>query len=740
MSKRSAVGAVIGGCVLGGVVWGQALAKVDFRRDVQPIFKTRCYECHGPSLQMNGFRLDRRRDAMKGGTIAVIGPGNAEGSRLYWKLLGNRFGPQMPPTGPLKPEQIEIIKAWIDQGAEWPDDLAGEAPATVADPRAARLMTALRDGNLAAFRKALASDPGAAKLKGAGGSTPLMYAALYGDASAVRLLLEKGADPNARNDAGATVLMWAADDTEKTGLLLERGADVNAKSEDGRTPLLIASGMFGNTAVMKLLLDHGASVPAKAPSLFGETNPLIEAAYAGDEAAIRMLVERGADVKSAGPAGLALSMRAQCPGCMKMFLKDPAPSMLTEVMVFGSPPRGPALGVKFLLEKGADAKAKDEDGNPILTLAAASDAFPVDAIQALLDRGADVNSKSANGETALELAKRNGHTPVVELLRKAGAKEADPPEAAVRLKPAGSARAAVERSLPLLQQNDAIFLRKSGCVSCHNDTLTDVAMAEARKSGIRVDEQESQQKLKTIGTYLHTWRERALQNVGIPGDADTVGYILLGLAAQHYPSDTATDAMAFFLKRLQLPDGHWRRLANRPPLESSDVEVTAVAMRAIQVYAPKAKRAVFDQAVQRAAEWLAQAQPQCNEDRVFQLLGLAWAGKKQGIPKATAALLAEQRPDGGWAQIPTLGSDAYATGQALVALQQSGAIGAADPACQRGLRFLLNTQAEDGSWYVKRRAIPLQPYFESGFPYGRDQFISAAGSNWATTALAMAAR
>ncbi|HYM10292.1 MAG TPA: ankyrin repeat domain-containing protein [Bryobacterales bacterium] len=740
MSKPYALGAVIGGCVLSGILWGQTPAKVDFRRDVQPILKARCYECHGASLQMSGFRLDRRRDAMKGGTIAVIGPGNAAGSRLYWKLVGNRFGPQMPPTGPLKPEQIGIIKAWIDQGAEWPDDLSGETPATVADPRAARLMTALRDGNLEAFRKTLAGDPGAAKRKGPGGSTALMYAALYGDASSMRLLLEKGADPNARNDGGATALMWAADDAEKTRLLIERGADVNAKSEDGRTPLLIASGVFGNTAVMKLLLEHGADVSTKAPSLFGETTPLIEAAYAGDEAAMRMLAERGADLKGAGAAALALSMRANCGGCVKMFMKDPAPSLLTPVMFFASPPRGPALGVKFLLDRGADAKATDPEGNSILVLAAASDAFPVDAIQTLLDRGADVDAKSANGETALELAERQGQTPVVDLLRKAGAREADPPEPAVRTKAAGSVRAAVERSLPLLQQNDAIFLRKSGCVSCHNNTLTDVTLAAARKSGLRVDEQEAQQQLKTIGAYLHIWRERVLQNIGIPGDTDTVGYILFGLAAANYPSDTATDAMACYLKRQQLPDGHWRRLAHRPPLESSDMEVTAVAMRAIQAYAPKPKRAAYDQAVERAAEWLAQTPPQGTEDRAFQLLGLAWSGKKQGIPKAAAALLAEQRADGGWAQIPTLGSDAYATGQALVALQQSGALRPADEACRRGLRFLLNSQAEDGSWHVNRRALPIQPYFESGFPYGRDQFISAAGSNWATTALAIAAR
>jgi mono/diheme cytochrome c family protein len=89
----------------------QSPAKVDFRRDVQPIFKTYCVGCHGPTQQMNGLRLDRRRDAMKGGTIPVIGIGSSGNSRLYLKLLGNQFGTQMPPTGPLSQEQTDILKA-----------------------------------------------------------------------------------------------------------------------------------------------------------------------------------------------------------------------------------------------------------------------------------------------------------------------------------------------------------------------------------------------------------------------------------------------------------------------------------------------------------------------------------------------------------------------------------------------------------------------------------------------------
>ena len=113
-------------------------------------------------------------------------------------------------------------------------------------------------------------------------ATPLMDAALWGNATAVRRLLDQGADPNARNDAGATPVMRAVIDLEKTRLLLERGADVNAQSDDGRTPLLIAAGLPGAAPVVKLLLDDGAAINVKAPGLDGEMTPLAEAMQSGD--------------------------------------------------------------------------------------------------------------------------------------------------------------------------------------------------------------------------------------------------------------------------------------------------------------------------------------------------------------------------------------------------------------------------------------------------------------------------
>jgi hypothetical protein len=79
-------------------------------------------------------------------------------------------------------------------------------------------------------------------------------------------------------------------------------------------------------------------------------------------------------------------------------------------------------------------------------------------------------------------------------------------------------------------------------------------------------------------------------------------------------------------------------------------------------------------------------------------------------------------------------SGVYATGKALYALQIAG-LAATDPAYSRGVQFLLKTQQEDGSWFVKSRAMAFQPYFDAGFPHGFDQWISAMGSSWATMAL-----
>jgi ankyrin repeat protein/mono/diheme cytochrome c family protein len=715
-------------------------AKVDFATDIQPIFRQSCMNCHGPRQQKNGFRLDRRKDALRGGTITVIGPGNADGSRLYQKLIGSKYGPQMPPTGALPPEQIAKIRTWIDQGAEWPDALSGDVPATPPDPVASSLMDTLRAGNRAQLTTMLAANADAVNRRGSGGATPLMYGVLYGDLATVRTLIEGGADVNLADEGGATPLMWALTDLEKTKLLIEKGANVNARSSDGRSPILIASGISGNREVVKALLDAGANVKVKAPSLVGDTTPLVQAAYVGDEAIFKLLVERGADVAAAGVPALGLGMRSQCGGCIEVMMKALNPAAYTGTMMLGSPPLGPALATTMLLNAGADINARDPEGRTVLMLAAASGAFPVDVVKDLIARGADVNAKNPAGETALTYAKRHGNSPMTQLLEKAGAIDGSPePEMKMTFMPAASPKLAVSRSIPLLQKADVAFTTKTGCISCHNNSLTALTVAMARSRSIPVDQGIAAMQTKLTSDYLESWRERVLQGVGIPGDMSTISYILMSLAAEKQPATPATDAMVRFLKTQQTAAGFWMPLAFRPPLEADPIATTAITLRALQLYVPAGEKDAYKPVIDRGAAWIAAATPRTPDAAAFKLLGMHWSGApKAALQDAAKDLIAAQRPDGGWSQFPWMESDAYVTGLALVALAESGTSAVSDPVYNRGTQYLLKTQFADGSWHVRRRAVPLQPHTDAGFPFGKDQFISAAATNWAAMALTYA--
>ena len=732
MKKRQVIGLISSGLLFAPLVAAQAPSqnarKIDFGRDVLPIFRENCINCHGPSQQMGRLRLDERRAALPnrvGANGVRIIPGNSAASRLYQQITKPPNGLLMPPSGPLSAEQVETIRLWIDQGAEWPDELDGETGPPAPDPLATLLTQALRNGQQEAFVHALREHPEIVNGPGTGGYTPLMYAVLYGDAASVRLLLEHGADPNARNAAKATALMYAVDDAAKTRLLLEHAADPNARSDEEQTPLTIAAANPNGGEAIRLLLEHGASVKTSGGAA------LQNAASSGDADSIELLLQHGAEPL---PSALAVAILNGCSRCAADLLGTMGQNLtlaLTSAAVGGD-----VKLAKLLLDRGA----KPAPG--LLSEVALKPEPPnTDFLKLLVSHGADINADNGALGTVLDLARRQGRTNLVEFLEAAGAKSSVNSETpAVATSPAASVRDAVERSLPPLQHADQVFLSKAGCISCHNNSLTAMAMRVARENKLPVNERIAQTQLQRMAAFLDSNRERALQGLGLPGSVDTVGYVLLGLAAADYPSDLTTDVWARFLKDTQESDGHWRIRALRPPIEASDIQATAAALRCLQAYAPPSRRAEYQASVQLAVRWLESATPRTNEDRAFQLLALRWGGAKQDvIQKAVAGLLATQRGDGGWNQLPTLASDAYATGQALSALQESGAVELSSAAYQKGVRFLMNSQLADGSWYVRTRTLPVQRYFDSEFPHGTDQFISAAATNWAVMALAPAA-
>jgi ankyrin repeat protein len=722
-------------------------AKIDFARDVQPIFRQNCIGCHGPAKQNNGLRLDRRSSVIKPGSRRVM-PGSLENSFLYYRLTGNGFGLQMPPTGPLHPEQIQIIKAWIEQGAEWPDALANEIELPPLDPKAIALVSTLRTDRQA-FNKAVADDPQILNAHGPEGSTPFMYAVLYTDAPAIERLIKLGADPNKHNDAGATALMWAALDLEKTRVLLAHGAGVNAKSDDARTPLMVAASRPGNSATVKLLLDHGGNPnPTSNPS--AESSPLLEASLAGDPESMQALLEKGAEPKEAG-AAIANSAGANCNRCIDLLLAQKIEPMqytiaLLNVIVL----ENPAL-TKLMLDRGADVNAPDPTGRTALMYAAVSDMLPVEQVKMLIDKKVDVNAKSTHahsgesGMTALDIAKLHGQTAVVDILLNAGATSAVPEATAqpVKMREGNTIQAAVPASLALVQRTDASFMPKTGCFSCHNNSLAAAAVATAQKNGFRVDEKTAAQQLAANAGAMQGIRDILHQGTFGPGLNENpviISYALLGLEAEGYKPDLSTDAAAMFIQTHQMADGHWAAGPEaRPPLCADDLGQTVLAMRALQLYAPTVDKAAYAKSIQLAATWIGEFRPKTNYDMAWRLRGLVWGGKsKEAVLKARNDLVAIQRADGGWSDLPSMESGAYTTGLAMIALQSSG-LAVSDAAYQRGVRYLLNTQLEDGSWHVRTRAAGFQPYFDNGFPHGVDQWISAAGTSLATMALTLAA-
>jgi ankyrin repeat protein len=736
--------------LVAGVSSAQTVApgKVDFGRDVLPIFRQQCGDCHGPAKQRAGMRLDRRSSVMKALSRRIV-PGSSENSFVYHRLIGDGYGPQMPPTGALRPEQILTIKAWIDQGADWPDALANEADLPPINPKAVAMVEALRNADSPSFLRFVSADPSLLNARGPEGSTPFMYAVLYSDVPTLAGLLKMGADPNHRNDTNATALMWAATNLEKTRLLVDHGADVNAKSDDLRTPLMIAARHPGGAPVVKLLLDDGAKTnPNYRPE--NESSPLIEGLTSGDSTVVSMLIEHGADVKAAGETGLTMAITTHCPGCVAMVAKQ-----ITDKNVFTGSLQDTAVfadlgDARLLLDHGADANGIDQFGRTPLMYAAISDALPVDEVQLLIDHGADVNAVDKHtkagdeGLTVLDIARHNGNTPIVQLLERHGAKPGTAVPVSLKWRRDNTISRAIEDSLPQLQRADANFIAKSGCVSCHDNSLTAMTMSLSRKHGFQIDENSDAVQVKANAEVLAKLRDRLHQGFILPtGDNFTEGilaYQLMGLAAEGYKPDINTDTAALYILQRQHPNGEWpaQHADNRPPICLDYIGQTARCMHALQLYMPKANAEDYRKAIRLSANWLANAHSYNNDDRSWRVAGLAWAGtNKAATQQAENELLAAQRPDGGWSDLPTMESTAYATGKSMVALHIAG-LPASHPAYQRGIKLLLKTQQQDGSWYVQTRALAFQPWFDAGFPHDHDQWISAAGTNWAAMALAYA--
>jgi ankyrin repeat protein len=303
-----------------------------------------------------------------------------------------------------------------------------------------------------------------------------------------------------------------------------------------------------------------------------------------------------------------------------------------------------------------------------------------------------------------------------------------------------AARAAVTRSMPLLERSAAAFIAKRACVSCHHNILPILAFHIAQERGIEVDSRIlaaiEDKTLRQLRGAMALDEAVEASTLSDPTPNDSM--LLMAADRAGMPRGLVTGVYAYRLLRWQR-EGHWVTSDFRPPHSSSMFTASATAVRAIRLYLPEELSAEGDAALGRARQWFLKTRPQSTEDAAFRLLGLVWAGAAPTeLAVAQKDLLDFQQPAGGWAELPDYPADAYSTGEALFALHQSG-LAVRQAALQKGLRFLLSTQAKDGSWRVKTRMLSpaeVSPrYFSTGFPYGKDEYLSYAASCWAVMAL-----
>jgi hypothetical protein len=479
-----------------------------------------------------------------------------------------------------------------------------------------------------------------------------------------------------------------------------------------------------------MLLDASADINT-ADTFIGLT-PVINASGNRNLEAVKLLLAKGANVNAVSKT-------------------ENLPKIQTGTVQFGgwtsllmAVPFGPPEMVKTLLDAGAKVNVQDYRGFTPLMLASTTDHANPEIVKLLLANKADTQTKTREGETVSDWANKYGDAAVLGALgREARARQGeasiDAPIGTISgtLTQGIDARTAVQRSVGLLERTTTQFFGKAACFACHEQPAASFAVGAAKEKGIAIDEKAAAERSAQLTSSLN---ESQLEGAAPLGAADNNLYLAEALVRSGYAPDHKTDVLAANLAAYQGGDGGWHLPGyTRSPLQDNDFSRTAMAIRALKTYGTPGREAEMKERIERAKQWLLHANPVTTEDFDMRLIGVAAAGAPASdLRRLAEPILAKQRFDGGFAQRDRFASDAYATGMTLWALANAGVVQPNQDVYRKGVKFLLSTQASDGSWHVSSRATKFQIYFESGFPYGHDQWISTIATGWAASALSAA--
>ena len=462
----------------------------------------------------------------------------------------------------------------------------------------------------------------------------------------------------------------------------------DGRSDLGNTPLMVAAAAPHGAAAVEVLLAHGADITPRNKA--GRT-ALRNAAYAGDTNTVRLLLARARELQSledvvrdAGPS-VAVAARNSFHEIVRMLLEhdaDPNRSLdgrghaLNSALLGGNPDIA-----RTLISQGNDLNCLTHPGDvPTVVLAVYSEVDDASIVRLLQQRGADLNPASSEQHTALTWARLRGHQQLIDTLVNAGASEGQAPH-----RPAVPARTidlhgdnkarlivqSVQRSVDLLQRSSEKFLDvRSNCVSCHHQNLPGVAIAWVREHGFSVRQATLDRMLESQVENWWPRIERAYEfDSPFPVPPRFLGYGMWSFAELGYRPDELTRGVSWYLASTQQPDGRWVSGMLRPPLEGDEILATMLAMRSLQFYPLPGRERETEHCIERTRRWFEQAQPRTHQEHVYRMLGLAWArAEPDALVAEVQMLLQTQRADGGWAQLPHMESDAWATSQPPVTI------------------------------------------------------------------------
>ena len=224
----------------------------------------------------------------------------------------------------------------------------------------------------------------------------LHNAARAGDVETVKTLLASGVDIDETDFSTGTALHVAVGQGNQSivQLLVEHGADLDAKSELNGARALHMAADFDEIAIIGRLLDNGADIEARDGEL---RTPLHRAAEAGLNGVVELLIDRGADINDReGNFGATPVQQAADNGHLET--------------------------VELLLDRGAEISTVDKRGFSALSVAAMPQSFgnvgSGKLIEYLVAEGADINVRNAHGQTPLEYAEMRGWKEVADVLRR----------------------------------------------------------------------------------------------------------------------------------------------------------------------------------------------------------------------------------------------------------------------------------------------------------------------------------